>query len=145
MHRVASLHGDHYKCNENEPAWYTRKMSQALCYAMHAKNGWVIVTTRNEAMVMMVDPVRTNGTWKLKGKVSRISTCNDHNRSSFHAVIAILRESIEEDANDFVKGCAQFQRCRLSRSASTHSSSSSPRRRRAHTPAITTNVDVSGS
>ncbi|CDF36957.1 unnamed protein product [Chondrus crispus] len=87
---VAAAHNDGYKAGGK--TWYVRMMSQALTYAMHTKNGCVFLTNHNQAMFMKVGAQSGRRGWKMMVKVSRLYKCNA-DESSFHGIIAILRES----------------------------------------------------
>ena len=87
---VAAAHNDGYKAGGK--SWYVRMMPQALTCAMHTKNGCVFLTNHNHAMFMKVAAQSGRSGWKLKVKVSGLYKCISV-ESSFHGIIAILRES----------------------------------------------------
>ena len=109
---VGAAHNDGYKAGGK--SWYVRMMSQALTYAMHTKNGCVFLTNHNHAMFMKVGAQSGRSGWKLKVKVSRLYKCNSV-ESSFHGIIAILRESdIGSDSrNELQAAYNYFQRTLL--------------------------------
>ncbi|CDF33904.1 protein kinase [Chondrus crispus] len=128
---LAELHNTDYK--SGAPAWYIRMMSQALTYAMHTKNGCVIVTNHNHAMFMKIEPTQNHtDIWKLQVKVSKLYKCNAP-ASSFHAVLAILRKSIAaEDISSSLKDAfrqLQGQRLPARRTRSQTRSATLPRGR----------------
>lgn len=73
-------------------------MSQALAYAMHTKNGCVVLTKHNRLMFMKVEPYQSDGIWKLDVKVSRLYKCNE-TYSCYHGIIAIIQQSVSGSDN----------------------------------------------
>ncbi|CDF36950.1 unnamed protein product [Chondrus crispus] len=109
---VAATHNDGYK--EEGKSWYVSMMSQALIHAMHTKNGCVFLTNHNQAMFIKVEAHSGRSGWKLEVNVSRLYKCNA-DESSFHGIIAVLRESdTSSDSSDELQAAFNdFQQTRL--------------------------------
>lgn len=100
------MHENGFKDNGKE--CYLRMMSQALSYAMHTRNGCVVLTNHNWAMFLKVEPYNSDGIWKLRVKVSRQYKCNG-THSSYHGIIAILRKE-RQWCRQHKRFAARFQR-----------------------------------
>ncbi|CDF35247.1 unnamed protein product [Chondrus crispus] len=109
---VAAAHNGGFKTEGK--SWYVRMMSQALIHGMHTKNGCVLLTNHNDAMFMKVKAHSGRSGWKLEVEVSRLYKCNA-DESSFHGIIAVLRESdTSPDRGDELQAAFNdFQQTRL--------------------------------
>ncbi|CDF35248.1 unnamed protein product [Chondrus crispus] len=109
---VAATHNDGYK--EEGKSWYVSMMSQALIHAMHTKNGCVFLTNHNDTIFMKVGAHSGRSGWKLQVEVSRFYKCNA-DESSFHAIIAMLREceTSSNSSDELQAAFNDFQKTRL--------------------------------
>ena len=122
---VSAAHNDGYKTESK--SWYVKMMSQALIHAMHTKNGCVFLTNHNQAMFMKVGAHSGRGGWELEVEVSRLYMCNA-DESSFHGILAVLRESDNSsDRSDELQAAFNdFQRTRLRKSPRESSGPNEP-------------------